>query len=118
MRRVIVICTACALCAASAAFAATARTVSAVEQGDTFAYSDSKLRAKPGKVTLKMRNPSSLHLEHSISIRGNGVSKKGRVVQPGGTSTVSARLKKGRYTFYCHVKGHEENGMKGRLVVR
>ncbi len=64
-----------------------------------------------------MRNPSSNHLEHSIDLRGNGVSKQGKVVEPGGTSRVTARLAKGTYTFYCRLKGHEKEGMKGTLRV-
>jgi plastocyanin len=116
MRRVILLAGLIALLCASVALARTTRTVSATES-DGLGYSDESLRASPGKVTLKMRNPSSLHLRHSISIRGNGVSKKGPVVKPGGTSVVSAKLKKGTYTFFCHVKGHEKEGMKGTLKV-
>ena len=117
MTRIALLALAACLSAASLAYAATTRTVSATE-GDRLGYSDSSLRAAPGKVTLRMRNPSALRLQHSISIRGNGVSKKGAVVSPGGTSVVSARLKKGTYTFYCHVRGHEAAGMKGTLRVR
>ncbi len=31
---------------------------------------------------------------------------------------VTAKLKKGTYTFYCEVQGHEADGMKGKLVVK
>ena len=34
-----------------------------------------------------------------------------------GVSTTTARLKKGTYTFYCPVPGHEAGGMKGKLIV-
>jgi uncharacterized cupredoxin-like copper-binding protein len=31
---------------------------------------------------------------------------------------VTAKLKKGTYVFYCSVPGHEQAGMKGKLIVR
>jgi plastocyanin len=72
--------------------------------------------ARPGALTIKMKNASSV--PHDIAIRGNGVSEVGQVVSNGGTSTVSATLKAGTYTFYCSVDGHEAAGMKGTLIVR
>jgi plastocyanin len=79
-------------------------------------YDRSTLRAAPGLVTIRMRNPAIL--PHNVAIKGNGVRKLGKVVLKGGTSTVTARLKRGRYTFFCSVAGHEAGGMKGSLVVR
>jgi plastocyanin len=63
-----------------------------------------------------MKNASSV--PHDIAIRGSGVSQVGKVVQNGGTSTVSETLKPGTYTFYCSVDGHEAAGMKGTLTVK
>lgn len=74
------------------------------------------LTAQSGKVTLVMHNPSQL--SHSIAITGNGANAAGEVVGPGGTSTVSATLKPGTYTFYCTVPGHREAGMVGTLTVK
>lgn len=74
------------------------------------------MAGKPGKVTLVMTNPSQL--SHSVAIEGNGVSAAGQVVGPGGTSTVSASLKPGTYTFFCAVPGHREAGMVGTLTVK
>jgi len=64
-----------------------------------------------------MANGSEDSLPHAIAIEGNGVDKDGETVQPGGSSTVTVRLKPGRYTFYCPVDGHEDAGMKGTLTV-
>jgi plastocyanin len=72
--------------------------------------------AKAGKVTLRMKNASSVM--HDIAITGNGVNQIGAVVANGGTSTVSTTLKPGTYTFYCSVDGHEAAGMKGTLTVK
>jgi uncharacterized cupredoxin-like copper-binding protein len=68
-------------------------------------------------VTIRLANGSSDSFPHAIAIEGNGVDKDGATVQPGGTSTVTVRLKPGRYTFYCPVDGHEDQGMKGTLTV-
>jgi plastocyanin len=79
-------------------------------------FDKSALQAKAGTVTIAMKNPSPL--DHDVSIEGKGVDEKGNVVKDGGTSTVKAQLKPGRYTFYCSVDGHEAAGMKGTLTVR
>jgi uncharacterized cupredoxin-like copper-binding protein len=42
---------------------------------------------------------------------------KGKIVPKGATSTVSAKLKRGTYVFYCTVPGHEAAGMKGTLTI-
>jgi plastocyanin len=76
----------------------------------------SSAAATAGKVTVNMKNASTV--PHDIAIRGNGVSQVGKVVQNGGTSTVSTSLKPGTYTFYCSVDGHEAAGMKGTLKVK
>jgi plastocyanin len=74
------------------------------------------LQAKTGKVTITMANPSQL--THSVAIEGNGVDAEGQVVGPKGTSTASATLKPGTYTFYCTVPGHRQAGMQGTLTVK
>ena len=75
-------------------------------------FNVSTIRAKAGKVTLRMSNPSSL--PHAVGIKGKG---KGKTVRKGGTSSYTTTLKKGTYTFYCPVDGHKAAGMKGKLVV-
>ena len=76
----------------------------------------SSASATAGQITINMKNASSV--PHDIAIRGNGVSQVGKVVQNGGTSTVTENLKPGTYTFYCSVDGHEAAGMKGTLTVK
>jgi len=75
-------------------------------------FSRATIRAKAGKVTLRMANPSNL--PHAIAIQGQG---KGKTVGKGGTSTVTATLKKGTYTFSCPVGSHAKAGMRGKLIV-
>jgi uncharacterized cupredoxin-like copper-binding protein len=78
-------------------------------------FNTKSLKAKAGKVTITMSNPSSL--PHAIAVEGKGVDKDGKTVRKGGTSTITVTLKKGKYTFYCPVPGHEAAGMKGTLTV-
>lgn len=77
-----------------------------------------RLTARHGTVKLVLKNPSGSGLDHAIAIEGKHIDKDGMTVGPGGTSVVSAKLKPGRYKFYCPVPGHEDAGMKGTLVVR
>jgi plastocyanin len=90
--------------------------ISATESGG-LGFSKRALTARAGTVTIRMANGNEDSLPHAIAIEGNGVDKDGATVQPGGTSTVTVRLKPGRYTFYCPVDGHEDAGMKGTLTV-
>ena len=83
--------------------------------GASMKYMTTSLHAKAGVVTIVMKNASIL--PHDVAIKGKGVNAKGKVVAKGATSTVTAKLKAGRYTFYCTVPGHEQAGMKGTLIV-
>jgi plastocyanin len=84
----------------------------------SLAFNTTLLSAKAGTVALVMANPSGSGIEHAIALSGNGVDASGKVVGPGDTSTVTAKLKPGTYTFLCPVPGHEAAGMKGTLTVR
>lgn len=111
---------AAALTAAAVVLAATTRTISA--SPTKLAYSKKALVAKPGKVTLRMTNPSSI-LKHNIALRKGTTAKgklivKGKVVGKGGLSKVTATLKAGKYRYLCTVAGHEAGGMWGILTVK
>ncbi len=94
-------------------------TVDAVEQGPSqFAFSKKALKANAGNVTVAMTNPTGNQFPHAIEIEGQGIEKEGDTVTAGGTSTVTADLKPGKYTFYCPVDSHREDGMQGTLTVR
>ena len=53
-------------------------------------FNKSTIRAKAGKVTLSMSNPSSL--PHNVGIKGKGT---GKTVNKGGTSTYSVDAQEG-----------------------
>jgi plastocyanin len=75
-------------------------------------FNKTTIRAKAGRVTLKLTNPSSI--PHNVGVKGRGTSK---TIGRNKTATFSATLKKGTYTFYCGVGQHEKAGMKGKLIV-
>jgi plastocyanin len=79
-------------------------------------FDKTTLRADAGEVTIFMKNDSAV--PHDVSLEGDGVNEKGKVVENGGTSTVTANVKPGSYTFYCSVPGHRQAGMEGTLTVR
>ena len=81
-------------------------------------FDKSELSASAGDVTITMDNPDGNGMPHDVAIEGDGVDATGEVVQPGGTSEVSADLKPGTYTFYCSVGQHRQAGMEGTLTVQ
>jgi plastocyanin len=91
------------------------QTVKLAADKSALKFDTSTLKAKAGTVTLVMSNPSGI--PHAIAVEGNGVDKDGKTVGNGGTSTVTAKLKPGKYEFYCPVDGHKAAGMKGTLTV-
>jgi plastocyanin len=116
MRRLAAVTVVLALAAAGPAVGATSiqkRTLSANAHG-ALRFSRAKLHAGPGVVKIVMSNPKGSGLSHGIAIAGHG---RGRIVGPGGTSAVKAKLKRGTYTYYCPFPGHRAAGMKGKLVV-
>jgi mono/diheme cytochrome c family protein len=80
------------------------------------AYTFADAEAPAGALTINSVNKSST--DHDIAIEGNGVNEKGEVVKDGGTSTIKADLKPGKYTFYCSVDAHRQAGMEGTLTVK
>jgi plastocyanin len=85
------------------------------EPSGALRFNKTALSAPAGKVTIVMANPSPLR--HDVAIEGNGVKITGNIVSTGGTSTVTANLKPGTYTFLCTVDSHADAGMKGTLTV-
>lgn len=81
-------------------------------------FNKTTLRARPGAVTIRLTNPSGSGKPHAVEIEGKGKEKRSKIVNPGGTTSVSITLKKGTYEFYCPVDGHKAAGMKGRLIVK
>ncbi|MGZ6695487.1 MAG: plastocyanin/azurin family copper-binding protein [Solirubrobacteraceae bacterium] len=79
-------------------------------------FNTSTLRARSGRITIVMTNASK-SLAHGIAVDGRGVNARGRIVKPGRSSSVTVNLRRGRYEFFCPVKGHKAAGMRGTLIV-
>jgi plastocyanin len=77
-------------------------------------FTTKKLKAKAGTVTFKFKNPASI--PHGVAIEGHGVDKDSQIVTKGST-TLTVKLKPGRYEFYCPVGNHKAAGMEGTLIV-
>lgn len=82
------------------------------------AFASSKAEAMPGSLMLLSVNKASI--PHNIALRdpSGKLLGEGKDVSGGGTSEMSATVKKGKYEFVCTVPGHEEGGMKGDLTVK
>ena len=100
--------------AAVARSATTAQTVRVTEVEYTI-----RLSAKPkaGPVKFVVRNVGDDG--HDFWVKGGGKTWKTRVLGGGRTASLTATLKKGvRYSFWCGVSDHREEGMRGSFVVR
>jgi plastocyanin len=86
------------------------------DPGGDLRFDKKALESSAGRVTIAMKNPSSI--PHNVSLEGGGVDEHGKTVEKDGTSSVSAMVKAGRYVFYCSVPGHRQAGMEGTLTVK
>ena len=78
-----------------------------------------KLSAPPRAGTVKFVVRNASNDAHDFIVRGGGKTFKSRVLAGSSGATVTARLKKGvRYTFWCSVSDHAEEGMKGSFRAR
>ena len=82
--------------------------------------------SKPGTYKFKAENEGSY--QHSLEIEGKGVKSEGseegaaeleQALNPGQTGVLTVTFQKpGTYEMYCPVDGHEQEGMKGEVVVK
>ena len=82
--------------------------------------------SKPGTYKFKAENEGSY--QHSLEIEGKGVKSEGseegdaaleQALNPGQSRVLTVTFEKpGTYEMYCPVDGHEQEGMKGEVVVK
>jgi uncharacterized cupredoxin-like copper-binding protein len=70
-------------------------------------------KATAGKFTFDVKNDGKI--AHDLAIKGGA---KTDLIQPGGTATLTATLKPGKYHLYCSVPGHEQAGMKVDITLK
>jgi hypothetical protein len=74
-------------------------------------------RPRSGVVKFVVRNVGDEG--HDFWLRGGGRRWKTRVLGVGSSATVTAQLKKGvRYSYWCGVSDHAQEGMRGSFVAR
>jgi uncharacterized cupredoxin-like copper-binding protein len=69
--------------------------------------------ARARNFTFDVKNAGKI--AHDLAIKGG---PKTALIQPGGTATLTATLKPGRYHLYCTVPGHEQAGMRVDIIVK
>lgn len=106
---------AAALAVGSLAFGGTT-TLKLTSSKTKLAYDKKTLKAHAGKITIVMKNPSSI-FQHDVAIKLSGKVHKSKLAGTNATVKLTLTLKPGTYTFYCTVPGHAAAGMKGKLVV-
>jgi plastocyanin len=94
--------------------AGTAQTVRVIEQSYSIRLS---AKPKPGAVKFVIRNVSDDG--HDFWLRGGGKTWKTRVIGETGAASLTATLRKGvKYSYWCAVGDHREEGMSGSFVAR
>jgi uncharacterized cupredoxin-like copper-binding protein len=82
--------------------------------------------SKPGTYKFKTENKGTT--QHSLEIEGKGVKSEGseegeaelkQALNPGQSGVLTVTFQKpGTYEMYCPVDSHEQEGMKGEVVVK
>ena len=79
--------------------------------------------SKPGTYTFEDEDKGST--EHSLTIEGKGLKSAGgeatlkQALSPGQSGVLTVTFQKsGTYQMYCPIDGHEQMGMKGKVVVK
>ena len=100
-----------------AAVAQSASTVQTVRVNEVSYGIRFSAKPKAGPVKFQVRNASDD--AHDFLLKGGGKTWKTRVLGGGRTVSLTATLKKGvRYTFWCGVSDHRQEGMSGSFVAR
>ena len=81
------------------------------------AFTSSSLSAPAGSDKVEFNNPASLG--HDVVIEDSSGNEVARTdVITGSSTSTTADLKAGTYTYFCSVDGHRAAGMEGTLTVK
>jgi plastocyanin len=81
------------------------------------AYTQTDVSGPAGSDTIEFNNPASL--AHDVVIEdsnGNQVAATDQIT--GSSTSTTADLQPGTYTFFCSVDSHREAGMEGTLTIK
>jgi plastocyanin len=80
------------------------------------AYTQTEVSGPAGDDTIDFTNDSST--PHDVTIEDSGGNQVAQTeVITGDSTSTTANLAAGTYTFFCSVDGHEAAGMKGTLTI-
>lgn len=81
------------------------------------AFTKTALTTTAGSDTINFDNESSTG--HNVYVEDADGNPVGEIETITGSSTsTTADLEKGTYTFYCNIPGHREAGMEGTITVK
>lgn len=99
--------------AAPRTFAGDVRTIEV--EASEFSFRPAEIRVERDE-TVRLELVNAGQISHNLHL--DGVDVKTETVQAGATDTIEfTASESGTIRFHCNVPGHEEAGMKGRLVV-
>lgn len=76
----------------------------------------SKTTFAPGKYTFDVENKGKI--PHNLTITGPGISKEAtQDISAGSSGSVTVKLERGSYQFYCSIPGHRQQGMEQKVTV-
>ncbi len=79
-----------------------------------FSFTPDKISAKPGIAKIVLKSNGGIHtlvFDHKVP----GFQLE---VESGSTDAKKVDLKSGKYTFYCDITGHRQQGMVGTITVK
>lgn len=89
----------------------------AVKPTRTPAFTVSAAEAPAGKVKIELWNPQQA--PHNVVIEdAKGKQAAKTYLLSEAVETITAKLKPGKYTFFCEFSGHRKAGMEGPLTIQ
>jgi len=69
----------------------------------------------PGKYTFEVESKG--RIPHNLTIKGPGGTEATQDISAGSSSSVTLKLERGTYDFYCSIPGHKQQGMEQKVTV-
>jgi uncharacterized cupredoxin-like copper-binding protein len=69
----------------------------------------------PGTYTFEVENKGQI--PHNLTIKGPGGTEATQDISAGSSSSVTVKLERGTYDFYCSIPGHKQQGMDQKVTV-